>query len=381
MKILYINDEHTSAGDSGTFYNYYLLKGFRENGVEIEEFNYFHSPNKIFYKIKEIIINQFSKKRHTLHREPGIYKSKCRAINREITAKDYDAVLTHGSLLTTYLETNKPVAFYTDAVFAALVESYPYYRDLNELTKRNGHFLEKLGLKNSDLYIFATPWAADAAINHYNAHEGKILIAPMGPLFEHDFTDNQLIEIAGKKAQSEGLNFVIIGTEWERKGGDIFVETLNIIKDKGIDVKGHFIGFKEFPMKNIGFEYQNHGYIKKSTSDGKKLFLNIMNECHFLFVPSRGEAQGQVFPEANMLAVPSISYAIGGIPFVLKDKINGILEPAGSKPADFANRIIFYHKNREDYLKLCNSSLEYFNVNLSWKASAKKIIERMKELT
>ncbi|MEZ4957594.1 MAG: glycosyltransferase family 4 protein [Saprospiraceae bacterium] len=53
-----------------------------------------------------------------------------------------------------------------------------------------------------------------------------------------------------------------------------------------------------------------------------------INRCQALILPSYYETQGIVLMEANALEKPVIASAVGGVPEVVRDKVNGLLMPS-----------------------------------------------------
>ena len=54
-----------------------------------------------------------------------------------------------------------------------------------------------------------------------------------------------------------------------------------------------------------------------------------------LILPSSREGLGLVILEAATLGVPSVAYAVGGVPEVIEDKVTGLLVP----PANFSGML------------------------------------------
>jgi len=53
------------------------------------------------------------------------------------------------------------------------------------------------------------------------------------------------------------------------------------------------------------------------------LLADLFKGAHFVFIPSRAEAYGMAFAEANAFGVPAIGTATGGIPSIIRDGFNG----------------------------------------------------------
>ena len=97
------------------------------------------------------------------------------------------------------------------------------------------------------------------------------------------------------------------------------------------------------------------------------------DDSHFLIVPSLGECYGLVFCEACAFGVPSISHAIGGIPTIIKNDINGFLFNLGTKACDFADKILSIWQNGDEYQNLCLKARKEYDERLNWNVAGKRL--------
>lgn len=65
-----------------------------------------------------------------------------------------------------------------------------------------------------------------------------------------------------------------------------------------------------------------------------------INRCQALILPSYYETQGIVLMEANALEKPVIANAVGGVPEVVRDKVNGLLMPSND-PKEIVSAISY----------------------------------------
>lgn len=107
--------------------------------------------------------------------------------------------------------------------------------------------------------------------------------------------------------------------------------------------------------------------------DGIEKLNQLYLSSHFLFVPSIAEAYGIVFVEASAYGVPVISHAVGGIPSIVKNEINGHLFKLGTTPDVFACYIKQLFNNKVAYKALAHKSHTRFLENLSWSSSGEKM--------
>ena len=124
----------------------------------------------------------------------------------------------------------------------------------------------------------------------------------------------------------------------------------------------------------------NHGFISKANQEGKEKLNNLMSKCHFLLLPTKAEAYGLVFCEANSFGLPSIATNVGGIPTIIKDNINGMTFNLTDTEESYANYIATVFCNYKEYEELAISSYNEYKTRLNWGIAGKKIFNLMREL-
>ncbi len=123
-----------------------------------------------------------------------------------------------------------------------------------------------------------------------------------------------------------------------------------------------------------------HGYLSKHTAaDLEKLTL-LLSQSHFLFVPSRAEAYGIVFCEANAFGLPCLTTYVGGISTIVKDDINGKTFALDASSEMVAAYIINLMQNYSRYEALALSSFNEYQTRLNWNVATKAVKERIAEI-
>jgi glycosyltransferase involved in cell wall biosynthesis len=172
-------------------------------------------------------------------------------------------------------------------------------------------------------------------------------------------------------------HLVFIGVEWDRKGGPIAVAAAMRLAAARRPVKLHIIGAKpDLPHKVESIII--HGFINKATKDGRLEFDRIMRQAAVLFVPTRQECYGLVFPEANSYGIPVIATQTGGVPDVVHEGVNGHLLPIDATADAYADLIWTIWSDRSRYDRLRKSSRARFDHVLNWKSwlsAAARIIQ------
>jgi glycosyltransferase involved in cell wall biosynthesis len=222
------------------------------------------------------------------------------------------------SQLIAYLETDIPIIYMTDATFQQLQGYYPYFSNLANYNVRQGIELDKKAFQHTAHCMLSSEWNKNSAVNDYGIDANKISVVPCGANLDAiPSVTNLNMEASGK------CRLLFLGVEWERKGGDIALETFRQLKQKGANPHLHIIGC--MPPHDLSVE-ENITVIpfldKNNTEDFKRL-NKIFQQTDFLLLPTRAECAGVVFSEASAYGIPSITTNTGGVSSYVQDGING----------------------------------------------------------
>lgn len=277
-----------------------------------------------------------------------------------------------------YLETTKPIVLWTDAVYASLLGFYPPFAYHSANTIREGNAITFSCLSRATLAVFASDWAARAAIELYGISEEKVKVVPFGanidtpPLFAD--VKNAITNRARDK-----IKLLFLGKSWERKGGDIVLAVTHALHQAGYPVELSIVGIEPPNLAHPPAYIRKLGFISKQTDEGKNRLAQLLAESHFLFVPSRGEAYGIVFCEANAYGVPCLTTHVGGIGTVVKPNINGMTFGLDSPIQRYCDYIVSVYEDKKRYEELALSSHNEFVTRLNWPTNIQQVTTLMQE--
>ncbi len=162
-----------------------------------------------------------------------------------------------------------------------------------------------------------------------------------------------------------------------RKGVHILIRAVPYVLEKFPQVKFVFIG-SDCGMKPYLIEKINQLRIRDSIEFVDQIppykLLSYYQQCALCVVPSLWENQPYVILEAMACGKPVIASKVGGIPEIIKDKVNGILVPAGSF-LELSKAIIKVLDDKELQQDLGNRAREYIEDIYSPLAVAKRNLE------
>lgn len=307
-------------------------------------------------------------------REPQILKSMARVIEARLKAAKPDVVFSPSSIPMTYVDTVLPVVWSADLLFPAYIATYipnPARRSF-ELGLRQ----EALALDRASRVSFPSDWAAAEAVSRYGTPREKIAVIPWGANLGHDIDiESVRTGIAGRPGGE--CRIVFVGKDWKRKGGDLVVDTVRRLNDRGLPTSLTIVGCTpDIPPEPW---IRVHPFLDKADPEGWKTFCRLMHQAHFFFMPSRAEASPHALCEASAFGTPSISSTEGGIPTIVRDGVTGYTRPRDSDPEVFAELIAQAMADRPAYLAMCEAARLDYEDRLNWDQFGRRLSEVLYE--
>jgi glycosyltransferase involved in cell wall biosynthesis len=384
MKVIFVTTYDARDVRNWSGIPFYLGKGFLDAGIEVEFISDLQSlPGNYFkFRVRNVIYNRLFKKKLGEYRsfyEPENLEFIANQVKERIDKIEGGIIFSPGTIPIAYLNTDKLIAFWTDATFAAMEN---YYHDFNGLCKRtvkNCHSYERNAIKRSSLSIYSSEWAANSAIKDYGADPNKVKVIPFGSNIDVKTTESD-IEHNNKKKSKSICKLLFIGQNWQRKGGEAAIRVAKYLNANYIKTQLTIVGCT--PPENESLPDFVHilGFVDKSKREGLQLINKLYSENHFFILPTIAECTPIVFSEANSFGLPVITTSTGGISSVIRNDVNGRM---------FGNEIDipicakYIYENFIDYDRYKNYSLTSFNeciAKLNWELSISKCISYMRSL-
>ncbi|MFK2249198.1 glycosyltransferase [Bacteroides fragilis] len=115
-----------------------------------------------------------------------------------------------------------------------------------------------------------------------------------------------------------------MGKNWQKKGGDKVLGAYRKLKSDGFRCTLTIIGSIIREPYDEDENLVIIPYLDKSQPEHLERFCNILQEAHFLVLPTEFDAFGIVFCEASAYAVPSIAANVGGVSQPVREGKTGI---------------------------------------------------------
>ena len=373
MRIAYVTTYDSADVHAWSGAGHHIMKALETAGCEIVPVGGLRKPGFVGHAARTAF-HRLRGKAYQRDRDPALLRAYARQVGERLEQLDVDVVFSPGTIPIAKLETNLPVVFWTDAVFDSLVGYYPEFSNFCGTTLRDGHAMEQEALTRASLAIYASEWAAEEACQHYEVDPAKIRVVPFGANVEGVAA---IEEVIATRSVDE-CNLLMIGVDWERKGGEIAAGVATELHKRGLECRLDVVGCElpaGLPPYVVG-----HGFVSKKTAAGRAKYEELLRGAHFLILPSRAECFGIVFAEASAFGLPSLATRTGGIPSAVRDGINGQTFPVTASPSAYADFIEKMMAVPDNYRSLAHSSFRECEERLNWRTSGERVRELIEEM-
>src|SRR6202790_1327896 len=211
---------------------YFMEKSFERQGLLIDHIG--PLPEKVTPSVvgRKLLYSYILRRRYMRDREPSLLTSHARYVKDHLKHADVDVVFSPSSLPVALLRCNRPIVFWTDSVFAGMVDFYSSFSHLCNRTMQNGHEMERAALQNCALAIYSSHWAAETAIEFYGTNPNKVKVFPFGANIPGGNTRDEVEDFVGRRPRDK-CRLLFLGVDWNQKGGDIAIETAAALNRTG----------------------------------------------------------------------------------------------------------------------------------------------------
>lgn len=379
LDLLYptLGDSYDIHTWSGTVY--FLAKALQDNGAQLERLNELQQRRLMVHKaVNRLYAMIGSHGPMPIERTVRMAERFAATITKQMAKGRHDAIFSPSSIPVALLHTDKPKVFITDATFADLLEQYPELTDYPADLIDQGHELERAALANCDLAFYSSQWAAESAMRRYGADPAKVRVVPFGSNLEFQLPD-ELVWRAIDQRPMDHCELLLLGVNWERKGGPLAVEVVEELNRAGLPARLTVVGCQPAPgtpMEHVRVV----PFIDKSTAMGQRRLINHLLRTHFLLLPSVAECYGVVHAEASSLGVPSLARNVGGVGEVVRTGRNGFLFDPATGPAPYVERILTLMADSGAYRELAHSAMREHKERLNWKVAGASLMRELMPL-
>ena len=367
MRIAYITTADPNDPYAWSGINHKIYRALAATGAEVLPVGPLKSLRSLFGKARTGI-SKFLPGAHSRYLwsfDPGLLRAYAKTVEKRLGDLGADVVVSPGTQAIAYLEIDLPIAFWTDAPFAAMRGYYPWYQGVCDRSLREGMSCDDHALRSCQVACYSSHWSVQAAVAGHKADPEKVHVLPFGANLEQETEPAALRPQASRRLEPP-WRFLFVGVEWARKGGDLAVAIVRLLNERGYPAELVVVGCQPpasvYPLPDF---VRVEGFVSQHTPEGRRKLADLFASSLFYLMPSIAEAYGIVFCEASAHGVPCLSTVTGGIPTIVENGVNGQLF-APDTPADVYVEFILAHSSHDTYLPLSQSSLLRYHEHLSW---------------
>jgi glycosyltransferase involved in cell wall biosynthesis len=349
--------------------HFYIHRALRRSGIDAV-----HLARK---EIAEFHARQGARKGRQGGMQPAPFTPELtEAVKRDIDRGTYDILLgLHASTVVPDLEIRCPLVYVTDATSALLNSYYPRRQGLSEQEVDWLQKCEEITIGRSDAILVPTQWAADSVIQDYGADPNRVYTFEWGGNLDRLPTPIDKSQVMGDGE----VQFLFVGLDWERKGGEIAVEMVNVLRAAGIAASLTVVGAK-IPKKSRNRFVQSVGMLNRANPEESAQLDELFQAADFYVHPARAECYGHVLCEALGFGVPVLAAQTGGISQCVLDGETGVLLSPDATAADYAARVQELIADKETLAEMRKNAVQDFRRRLTWDRWADHTQQVMQEL-
>jgi glycosyltransferase involved in cell wall biosynthesis len=381
MRIAFIASYNPEKIKSYSETDYYMTQALMAAGASVEFIGNLEEHFLAFYKLKRELYSAIYSENYDIEREPEISKSYARQIHKrleDINSK-VDVIFSSNPTNVAYLISDKPIVFWTESIFAGIINIDPQYENLSFESIKKGNSIEQTALTNCRLAMYSSRWGAKTALINYNLNPDKIKTVNYGASIERSLTYKTIKEIIDLR-KMKVCKLLFAGSDWDRDGGNLSLEIARKLNSAGLKTELHIIGEFSQLKKSPDFVIKHVNLPSASAMEQGRLECLLM-ESHFLMNLSEIDFTGRICAKASAFGLPSLAFAVGGLPSVITDELNGKLFPIGAGTDEIRDYILEKFSSDTAYKALCLSSYNEYEARLNWKTAAKEVIEHLEKIT
>lgn len=268
-----------------------------------------------------------------------------------------------GSAVVAHLKTETPIVYLSDATVRVMLDYYDEFSNVLQSHVRMAEQLERRSIEKASQFMYPSSWAANSAVRDYGADPSKVNVVPLGANLETPPSREQALQ----RSRGDKCRLLFVGVYWDRKGGDIALETLFELERLGVEAELTVVGSEpKEPVHHPNLRFIP--FLNKNDPEDWERLDALYKQSDFFILPTRAECFGIALCEANAYGLPVLTTSTGGIPGLVREGINGFLFPLEARGDCYAAKIQEVFSNPETYQALRASSREQFETRLNWDA-------------
>ena len=283
-----------------------------------------------------------------------------RAARRRVTAADLDVVLAVvASPDVAFLRVpDVPVVQVVDTTFSAVRNFYPQFANLHPISSWQALRVTGRANRATSRFLASTQWAIDALVAD-SVPSSVVLLAPPGPAT----VPPEGWTRPDRRCGSD-LRILLVASDWERKGGDVAVAAVRLIRERGIDATLTVVG--EAPLLPAWVNCV--GRLTRSELADQYESADVLLEL------ASANAAGVTLTDAAAHGLGVVATDVGGVGTIVVDGVTGVLVSAGPGVERLAADALVQFVDPAFRSLVSISATKHYHANLHWRHWTETVI-------
>ena len=295
----------------------------------------------------------------------------------QIVRGDFDVIFAcFSSTILDTIEADIPIIYSSDATFRQSVgyQRFDRFHTIGtELCDRLDSY-EANAIERAKLCIYPSAWALESAINDYGMPRRRSRCIERGPNIIEDLHG----PIPHTPIDIKNLQTIFIGRDWEKKGGDLAIECIEILRSRGVDITITIVGPCPDDVAQLPYVHAL-GNIDKQNRQAYQTFLETLTRSVLHIFPTTAEPTGIVIVEAAAHGCPTISTGTGGLATTIQDGQTGVLMAPSATAEDWADQIMELLKG-DCLTRMGTQARHDYETRLNWRTWCDRTVKAMKHV-
>lgn len=261
-----------------------------------------------------------------------------------------------GTPLLAAMPRGYPIIQVTDTSFAALSDGYPAFRRVARTTTAQAALVERRVAARTARFSVPTEWSRRAIHRDLQVPLSAIDVVPFGPAIDGL---RDAAALAHDHPSPPPLKILLVASDWERKGGDLAVDTVSELRRRGHDVALTVAGGTEPPALP--------SWVTRAGRLPGAELSELYRSHHLLLEPVRAAAGGVLITDALSHGLPVLTHAVGGAATLVQDGVTGWVVEASSSIGHLVETFE-HHVLQADLTKISEAATAWVRREASWEA-------------
>src|SRR2546422_121792 len=156
MRIAYVTTYSPRDVNQWSGLGYHIAQSLEKQGIDLDYVGPLQENYRLLSLFKKCLFRGVFRKRYLRDRDPTVVRDYARQATVRLAALRADLVFSPGTLPIADLDCKQPVAFWTDATFAEMIDFYAGMSNLNRQTITHGMAIEQAALDRTHLAIYSS---------------------------------------------------------------------------------------------------------------------------------------------------------------------------------------------------------------------------------